>query len=545
LAYLNIFDPYSLLALLKGNEVDLAAAILRYKGVVLDSVIEDRLLAEANSAGAQENWVGQLNADRKQLDRLLLLAPQKLSAEASRRTDELEREVEQLEGQLAQNVAGMGQARRALGVTPEQVQARLPGDAALVEYLRYRHYLGKGEFEPWYGALVLLTQGKPRWILLGQAKKVDKLVERYTALTGGGGDENELGATLGALYQALWAPLEAALPEDIRRLIVSPDGQLNFVSLATLLTPQGHFLGEKFTVQYVVSGRDLLREHQPAANRNVVLFAAPDFDAKAAARLAQSGDRSTAQSPTRWRGTEKRGLAGLQLEPLLGTRAESERLLGLFEAWHWHTESRLGEQATKAALVKVQSPYILHLATHGFFEPQRPAAEATEAVGQTQNIFQSKFFANPMHQSGLVLAGANVTLSRWSRGQEAVSLDDDGILTAEDVSTLDLNGTWLVTLSACKTGQGEAQAGEGVMGLRRGFVQAVAENLLMTLWSISDETTVQIMSDFYEAAHQSGNAALALAEVQREWLVKLRKEKGLAQAVKLAGPFITSSQGKP
>ena len=69
------------------------------------------------------------------------------------------------------------------------------------------------------------------------------------------------------------------------------------------------------------------------------------------------------------------------------------------------------------------------------------------------------------------------------------------------------------------------------MGLRRGFIQAGAQNLLMTLWPISDEVTVQIMSDFYEAAHKSGNAPEALAEVQRNWLVKLRTEKGLAQAV--------------
>ena len=124
-------------------------------------------------------------------------------------------------------------------------------------------------------------------------------------------------------------------------------------------------------------------------------------------------------------------------------------------------------------------------------------------------------------------------------------VEDDGILTAEDVSTLDLQGTWLVTLSACDTGSGEARAGEGVMGLRRGFIQAGAQNLLMTLWPISDEVTVQIMSDFYDAAHLSGNAPEALAEVQRNWLVKLRTEKGLAQAVNLAGPFIMSSQGKP
>jgi CHAT domain-containing protein len=83
------------------------------------------------------------------------------------------------------------------------------------------------------------------------------------------------------------------------------------------------------------------------------------------------------------------------------------------------------------------------------------------------------------------------------------------------------------------------------MGLRRGFVQTGAQNLLMTLWPINDEVTVQIVGDFYEAAHKSGNAPEALAEVQRNWLVKLRIEKGLAQAVDLAGPFIMSSQGKP
>ena len=92
-----------------------------------------------------------------------------------------------------------------------------------------------------------------------------------------------------------------------------------------------------------------------------------------------------------------------------------------------------------------------------------------------------------------------------------------------------------MTLWACDTGSGEARAGEGVMGLRRGFVEAGAHNLLMTVWPISDEFTVQIMSDFYKAAHRAGNAPQALAEVQRDWLLKLRAEKGLAHAVNLAG----------
>src|SRR5271165_2372662 len=132
--------------------------------------------------------------------------------------------------------------------------------------------------------------------------------------------------------------------------------------------------------------------------------------------------------------------------------------------------------------------------------------------------------------------------SRWTL---TVSRTEQRSLRSWSRESPNLKGTWLVTLSACDTGSGQARAGEGVMGLRRGFIQAGAQNLLMKLWPISDEVTVQIMSDFYDAAHKSGNAPGALAEVQRNWLVKLRTEKGLAQAVNLAGPFIMSSQGKP
>ena len=92
-----------------------------------------------------------------------------------------------------------------------------------------------------------------------------------------------------------------------------------------------------------------------------------------------------------------------------------------------------------------------------------------------------------------------------------------------------------MTLSACDTGSGEARAGEGVMGLRRGFVEAGTQNLLRTLWPISDEVTVQIMSDFYEAAPDSGNAPEALAEVQRNWLVNCAPRKGWPKRLILPG----------
>jgi CHAT domain-containing protein len=149
---------------------------------------------------------------------------------------------------------------------------------------------------------------------------------------------------------------------------------------------------------------------------------------------------------------------------------------------------------------------------------------------------------NPMHRSGLALAGAQATLEAWRRGEMASI--DDGIVTAAEAGTLKLEGTELVVLSACETGAGEAKSGEGVLGLRRGFIRAGAKNLLMTLWSVADEETAQLMAEFYERFHASGDAPEALAQVQREWLVRLRQERGLQEAVTLAGPFILSSQGR-
>jgi len=132
LAYLQIFRPYDVFPLLNGSEADLAEAILRYKGVVLDSIIEDRLLAAASQGSEDQKLVEQLNLDKTQLGQLLLLPPQKLSPETNQRIEEFEREIEQIEGHLAQHVASLGQSRRALAVTIEKVQAAIPNDGALV-----------------------------------------------------------------------------------------------------------------------------------------------------------------------------------------------------------------------------------------------------------------------------------------------------------------------------------------------------------------------------------------------------------------------------
>jgi CHAT domain-containing protein len=434
-----------------------------------------------------------------------------------------------------------------LGVSAEQVQAVIPKDSALIEYVRYSHFLGKGKFEPRYGAVVLATTGPPRWLALGSAEDMDATVSRCQALERGASNAGALSENLETLYRQLWGPIEQSLPPDVKRVIISPDGQLNFVSFATLLDSEERFLAEKYTVQYAASGRDLLRDVQPVPRTLAIVFANPDFILHSSPTIAQADGaalNATAGAPG---GIENRSIEDLVFGLLEGTQQECDRLANAFQSWHWSAEVFTGPNATKAALLQVHAPYILHLATHGFFESEnQPDTKSLEQlpVNLERSVTYSKFFQNPMHRSGLALAGAQSTLEAWKHG-EAPAVENDGIVTAEDVAALDLKGTWLVTMSACDTGSGEARAGEGVLGLRRGFLEAGAQNLLMTLWPISDETTVQIMTDFYDVARKTANPPQALAQVQRDWLVKIRKEHGLAQAVRLAGPFVMSSQGKP
>jgi CHAT domain-containing protein len=232
------------------------------------------------------------------------------------------------------------------------------------------------------------------------------------------------------------------------------------------------------------------------------------------------------------------------LPELPGTAREAADLETRARDAGWESHIAVGKDATETALRAIESPRILHLATHGFFLPESDATQQLDNPLEPLLQNGKQRLTNPMHRSGLALTGALTTLQAWAKG-EAPPTEEDGVITAEEVSGLKLGGTWLVVLSACDTGNGEAQAGEGVIGLRRGFISAGTQNLLMTLWPISDEFTAKIMLDFYDAALKQGNAATALADTQRQWLVKMRKEKGLLAAVRLAGPFIMTSQGKP
>jgi len=171
LAFQETTNPFRLVATL-GSAPDIAQAILHNKGVVLDSLLEDRLVAGASKDAKQREIIDQLRAAKHRYTQLLMEVPKDVSAEARQlRKAELGKrvaQVEELEATLAQQVSGLGRgARRALSVTLAQVQGALAGDQVLVELLRYRHYMGKNKWETRYGALVIASGDKPSGFRLG------------------------------------------------------------------------------------------------------------------------------------------------------------------------------------------------------------------------------------------------------------------------------------------------------------------------------------------------------------------------------------------
>ncbi len=520
-------EPCDLPAALADADL-LAEMVLRTKGVVLDSLLED----EAVTRAERDPEVREMMEKRR-----LLLAQLGQSSEEDAGNDfsnpppatierqKLEQEERELEASLADKGVGSGQTRRSLATDVSEVQGALPGDAALVEYVAYNRYTGHLGFEPAYGAVVMTRDAPCQWVTLGSAAEIEARVRLDQKYMRRRVREAVLSEVLRGLYQSLCQPVLAALPNGIHCLIISPDGDLNFVSFATLLDADDHFLADDFELSYVSSGRDLLqRPGLVPRTKRLVVFADPDYNHRPNASVAVHA-RERGATP----GDDL-------LPPLPGTEREATFLQLEAQRDGLEAEVFRGADASEANLARQDSPYVLHLATHGLYlsEEEMPNLPVDAADGEGKALA-----AQPMTRSLLALAGAAVTLREWRKGIFPPR-ENDGLLTAQQAAGLNLDHTWLVVLSACDTGGGEARAGEGVLGLRRGFAEAGAQNLLMTLWTADDLETADLMEAFYREALRSGDAPGALARVQRSSLDEVRRKSGLSEAVRKAGPFILS-----
>jgi tetratricopeptide (TPR) repeat protein len=351
---------------------------------------------------------------------------------------------------------------------------------------------------PHYLAFVLMPNVEVKMVDLGPSEELEAAIQEATAATVD--CLADASTALLALSERLLQPLLSVV-NGCKSWFLSLDGELHRVPFNSLPLPgdPDRLLAETVQLQLVTTGRDLVDQcPRPDGSSGVgpdLVVADPAFD-KATGLPVQESHSSRSRDMDVfhvWPSLPGTGMEGKQVSELLGAALLT------------------GANATTLAVQKAHRPRLLHIATHGFFisnQAEQPGDQYSLDITRPDLLANFRG-EDPLLRSGLVFAGANHPV-------EDPELDD-GYLTAQEAVHLDLQGTELVTLSACDTGRGDVQTGEGVYGLQRALIVAGARSLLLSLWQVPDEATCEFMVRFYTLLKQGAGRLEALVTVQREF----------------------------
>jgi CHAT domain-containing protein len=479
---------------------ELFAALLPHRDTVLRSVAAASAAARGADPKARE-VAAALAAARERYAAAAVGDTPELASEAA----QLARDIDALEARAAASGAS------AADLPPEQVLAaacaRLPKDAALVEYRAYDRSdrSNPGEARPAYAALVIRGGAcEVTRVALGDATAIDAAADAFAnAMREQRADARDARRTLSG---ALLAPLRHAL-EGTTRWLVVPDGPLWGVPLGALPDPEApeeRYLLERVTVGYLTSAYELAQSSADAESGlgGALLLGAPDFGGTSSGPTVL-----TAGGPCQLQPFEPLPATQSELDEI-GSRVPQHKLVSGGEA----TKARLSQEVAAR-------PRVMHLATHAYFAGLGGCSRA----GSGWREGESAVAPNPLLLSGIALAGANAPARVDGEHRS-------GILTAYEVAGLDLRDTRLVVLSACETGAGLHQRGQEVQGLRFGFRAAGAHALLTSLWRSNDVATRKLMLAFYDglAGAQGGADPFRGAEALRKaQLERIEDEKRL------------------
>ncbi len=506
---------------------DLAfSALLKFKGRGLDEIVDTLSLLRRNLGGDEQRLLDQLLSVRAQLSALTLRELDQINPLIYRQQlKELSEQMEKVESEISARSAAY--RTTAAAITPERILEALPSGAALVEFAQYQP---QGESPrkrpaPRYAAYILTSSDGPHRVDLGEATVIDLMVG-LTRKAWRDKRRKDVSTLARSLDERVMRPIRRVIGTN-RAMLISPDGSLNLVPFAALVNERGQYLVSRYSFTYLTSGRDLLRlRTKHTGSGEAVIFADPDFGDESGATAAPGGRDLKPVYGAKPAASPAGDKYKIYFGKLPGTAAEAKALGDLIPDAKLFT----GKDATEAELKKVFEPRILHIATHGFFLGTPDALTRTKSAvyepllsrvlnlrgGRLRDLkpaisgasAERERVDNPLLRSGLALAGANTRKGG----------DDDGILTALEAAGLNLQGTRLVALSACDTGVGRVESWEGVYGLRRALILAGSESQVISLWSVSDAATKDLMVDYYKRLMRGEGRGDALRGVQLQML---------------------------
>ena len=526
---------------LRGQMYDLQ---LTLKGIILSATIKVKqsILTSGDSVliGKYEDWLSQ----KEKLAQLF--SDGKLSkAERDTQISDLTTSSNNLEKDLSKLSEGFAKTIESKQIKWQQVRDMLKTGEAAIEIIRFRDFStdSAGIFtdEAYYAALVLRHDAEkyPELIVIRDGKGMEnKSLSTYRNSIKYKIDETRS-------YNTYWRPISNRL-EGIKKIYFSPDGVYNQISIYTLKNPKTKkFNIDELEIQLLNNTKDLLARGIKKTNttRSSIFFGFPNYNmgsveeeqkkeeqtsaggGASSVVKAASENRGTRGSERGGRGGSKgeeldltqvsipRGLRGNMLRHmrsnsllvlLPGTKKEVELIDSLYENRNIKREVYLSNEAIEERIKQINQPQCVHIATHGFF-----LEDSGDASDQRDGYVE-----NPLLRSGLILAGANSFIRSGEIGSD-LDLKDDGILTAYEAMNLPLDDTEIVILSACETGLGEVKNGEGVFGLQRAFQVAGAKSIIMSMWTVDDAATQELMTNFYEEWLKSGDKHQAFNTAQQ------------------------------
>ena len=505
-----------------------ADLLLQRKGVVLDAEADTLRQIREELSPDIRSLLDRLGAVRREIS--TKISPTLVSGELPRESAGLKLlfdEEADLEAKVKYN--GVAYGLGSAPVTLEAVRSALPAGAILLEFVKYSVFepARTGRGTPWrgerYAVLAVSAGSEPRWFDLGPAEQIESEVKAFRVRLRqlstqyiAGKSERLSALVIAPLQKTLGVPTDGKLP----LLLIAPDGLLNIVPFEVLSDRNGETVISHFLVDYLTSGRDLIRRQQSSPSNKVVVVASPDFDAQVGEAPLHATVPPVAQRS--------------YFEPLPGTAREAEeleRLLG-------NVVSFPGAKASVSALKSVNRPAVLHIATHGLFRPmdrvQPQVASDILALGGHLLLLKHSApsgLENPLLYSGLALAGAN----NLERGASS------GIISALEISGLNLQGTQLVVLSACDTGLGATAHGDEFSGLRRAFSIAGAASQVTSLWKVDDAAASTLMAYYYELLLTGTGRAEALQRAKQ----RIRNDHPAWRHPHFWAAFIASGDWRP
>ncbi|ANE53033.1 CHAT domain-containing protein [Flavisolibacter tropicus] len=488
--------------------------ILQSKGLLLNT----SLFVEKQIKASADKRLQNTYADLKQTKTMLAKVYQLGEAQSDGISlDRLETRAARLEKALSEQSNVLADFQKANQVSFSEVQAGLqPGEAA-IEFVSFPYFNGTDFTDSLLYAAYIVKAGldTPVYVPLNGVAGMNAYVQNQQSKSRGGVviKSQERKETFKELYQYIWQPLTPFL-EGVKKVSLAPDGILNSVAFAALQDTGGQYLVNKYDLKILLSTRDIAQKNktQQSQAASALLFGGAKYDLKPIPiKDAINGHRSL---PDDLNGTQ-----GWNYLP--GTLSEAVSVGQILKKQGGKVVTIVGEAASEQQFKTMsvrEKPSIIHIATHGFYFPVTTESGVSGLIQKTYSASD-----NPLLRTGLLFSGAN-----WAwQGKLVKANQEDGILTAYELSNLDLSATKLMVLSACETGVGEIQNGEGVYGLQRAIRQAGVSKMIVSLWPVPDKETAEMMQYFYLELSKEKEIRTAFKKAQMNMLKKYPGEPSL------------------